>query len=909
MTPLLRTVRALLARRRFERDMREELAAHIEHRADDLAARGIQREDARRQARVEFGALEAYKEQCRDASGFFALRPLHGVGGDLKLAARRLAAAPLFTLFAVLSIAVGVGVTTAAYAVVDAIFWKESGIPNPHDAVVLGTRNVVGADTRWTMSKPDLEDLARAQQSFAAMTASFVITPAIETPAVTEIRSAEGVEATYFDVLGVVPPLGRFLNAEDVRPGAPAVVVLSHDVWRRRFAGDPGILGQAIRLDGHPFQVIGIAPHGFGGLAPAFEGTALWISLPEAERLRFGNRPLTSDPRDRRQLSVFARLKPGVTVDVASAEVAAIGSTLDIRHPLKTATASGKPMRRWMARSVHEVNQFPDSGRRLGALLIGLVALVLVVACTNLANLVLARGTARIQEVAVRRALGASRWRLVREQVAESAIIGLLGGMMAVPALLLMQSALNVEIPIARYAIVSIRPELSLDLAAVAAAALLVALLVFGLEPALSLTRKADVRQELASAAGSVGVPKVTRQRALLRWQVAVSSGFFIIAALTVRYLVTEARHDSGVDLDRIAVAEASFRPQQWEQRRVRTTVDRIMAAVAREPGVESVAVGSGLPFGTTITPVARLSHAFDSGAGTEPLRTTAISVSQDFFRTMGIALTRGRPFDNRDQTGAQPVIVLSESTARQLFGTIEVVGRELSVQMDPASRGYGENPPPKLATIAGVAEDTDTTHFLIGSTSPTIYLPFAQEYASTLAFVARADRPSVALGALRTAARIAAPEVGFERSGTGYTLLAGPHVFLRTLGMVAVVLGIVTLLLAMVGLFGVQSHVMSSRTREIGVRMSLGATSGQIRRLMLKDGYRPVLQGLAMGLFIGIVGRALIQSQTPVPIGIVDRWMLLLVPVPLLLAAFFACWLPAYRASRVDPNVALRHL
>src|SRR5690606_18756142 len=148
--------------------------------------------------------------------------------------------------------------------------------------------------------------------------------------------------------------------------------------------------------------------------------------------------------------------------------------------------------------------------------------------------------------------------------------------------------------------------------------------------------------------AGSVGVPKVTRQRALLRWQVAVSSGFFIIAALTVRYLVIEARHDSGVDLDHIAVAEASFRPQQWVQSRVRTTVDRIMAAVAREPGVESVAVGSGLPFGTTITPVARLSHPFDSGAGTEPLRTTAISVSQDFFRVMGIALTRGRPFDNR---------------------------------------------------------------------------------------------------------------------------------------------------------------------------------------------------------------------------------------------------------------------
>lgn len=177
------------------------------------------------------------------------------------------------------------------------------------------------------------------------------------------------------------------------------------------------------------------------------------------------------------------------------------------------------------------------------------------------------------------------------------------------------------------------------------------------------------------------------------------------------------------------------------------------------------------------------------------------------------------------------------------------------------------------------------------------------------LAFVARAEHPSMALGALRTGARRAAPDVGFERSGTAYALLAGPHVLLRTLGLVAISLGVVTLLLAMVGLFGVQSHVVSHRTREIGVRMSFGASRAQIRAMVLKDGYAPVLQGLAIGLFIGVVGRALIQSQTPVPIGIVDRWMFLLVPIPLLLAAFFACWLPAYRASRVDPNVALRHL
>jgi predicted permease len=901
-------IKSLLSRARFERDMREELSQHVQYRADDLVAGGVPRGEALRQARVEFGAVESWKEECRDAGGFAPRRLLHGFGTDLRLATRRLLATPMFTIFAVLSLAVGVSVTTAAYAVVDAIFWRESGIPNPVNAVVLSSRTLARADPRWTMSKPDYEDLVAAQQSFAAVTSSFVITPAIESPALTEIRPAEGVDARYFEVFGVSPTIGRFLNAGDVKPGAPPVVVIGHGLWRSRFAADPQILQRTVRLDGHPFQVIGVAPEGFQGPLPDPGGSALWVSLPEAERLRFGGRPSTLDPRDRRQLTVFARLRPGVTAEAANAEVNAIGSTLDERQPLKIGIGSAKPARRWTAVSVRELDAMGPAGRRFGGLALGLVALVLVVACTNLANLVLARGTTRSQEIAVRRALGASRWRLVREQLAESTLLGSLGGAAAWLLLLALRPLLDVEIPVSRYWFVSIQPEVSVESVVVTAGALLLAVIVFGLEPALALTRTSDVRQELATTAGSVGVPKVKRQRTLLRWQVAVSSGFFIIAALTVRYLVTEARHDSGMDLDRIAVAEASFRPQQWDEPRARLAIDRILEAAARQPGVEGVAVASGLPFGTVITPSTRLSHPSEPDATRKADSGTAISVSPDFFRATGVAITRGRSFDQRDQRGAPRVIVVSESTARQLFGTSDVVGRHLTVQMDPEARGFGKNPPPAVVTIAGVAQDTDTTHFMLRRGS-TVYLPLAQEYAWMLSFVVRAERSSVALGALQTAARQAAPEVGFERSGAGYTLLAGPHVFLRTLGLVAVSLGIVTLLLAMVGLFGVQSHVVAHRTREIGVRMSFGATAVQIRRMVLKDGYRPVLQGLAIGLFIGIAGRAVIQSQTPIPIGVIDRWMLLVVPVPLLLAAFCACYLPARRASRVDPNVALRHL
>ena len=242
MTPLFRAFRALLSRRRFERDMREELATHIEHRTDDLVASGLSREQARRQARVEFGAVEAYKEQCRDASGFFALRPLHGIGGDLKLAARRLAATPLFTLFAVLSLALGLGVTAAAYSVVSRVAFASSGIPDEERIGVVMT----GWDGRVLnggISVPDFEDVRAAQRSFSGISAAATFYPAVAMPASTDQVRAEAVDGTYFATLGIAPALGRSIDTTDVS-NAHAVVILSDALWRIRFRSDPAIIGR-----------------------------------------------------------------------------------------------------------------------------------------------------------------------------------------------------------------------------------------------------------------------------------------------------------------------------------------------------------------------------------------------------------------------------------------------------------------------------------------------------------------------------------------------------------------------------------------------------------------------------------------------------------------------------------------
>ncbi len=905
MRSLPEFLRSVFSRSRFEQDMREELALHIEHRADDLVAGGRSRDDALRQARLEFGAVEACKERCRDAHGFRAGRIVHGLRGDFRLATRRLTATPLFTAFAVLSLAVGVGVTTAVYSVVDAVLWKELGIDDP-DTVVLVTAPQSGRQSvRSVVSRPDYDDLRAAQTSFSTIAAAQAIFPAVALPATTELVPAEAVDGSYFATLGVRATIGRVIQPSDESPPLP-VVVLGDVLWRTRFRGDPAILGTSIRLSGRPFEVVGVAGRSFSGGIPGPTGPQLWVPLGAAEWV---SRAVPSD-RERPSLTVFGRLPPGATRTAAAAELSMFAAALDRTYPRVPAPEGRPRLRGWSAQTVAELNRQGDGMRRFGLIVIGLVALLLVVACTNLANLALARGTVRQSEFAVRRALGASRWRLVREQCAESLLLAAAGAVAAWFVLQALIVLLNVEVPFAQHWIVSLRPEVNATALVAAASALVLSLVVFGLEPAMQLTRTVDVRRELAASSGSVGAPRKGRQRALLRWQVAISAGFFIIASMCVRYLVAEARHDSGVDIDRMGVARVDFVTQRWDEPRARRALDRVMQHVGGNREIETAAVSTGLPFGTTITPLALLSTPdkpiLPTGSYEDAL---LIAATPGFFRTTGIPMLRGRGFDDRDDAAANPVIVLSESAARRVFGTSDVVGRQLQVKdVFGRSGRTTAGPVPQLVTIVGVARDTDTTHMLMRGGN-VVYRPFAQSFYPSVTVVARAQNPATAARVVRDAIRQADPDLAISVAGTGRMILAGPYVFLRGAGIVALSLGALTLFLAMVGLYGVQSQLVTCRTREIGVRMSCGATAEAIKRLVLKDGYAPVVQGLTIGLGIGIAGRSIIASLTPVPIGVIDPWMLALVPIPPILAGFCACYLPAHRASLVDPIVALRHL
>jgi predicted permease len=826
---------------------------------------------------------------------------MDGLTADFRLAARRLSATPLFTIFAVLSLAVGVGVTTAVYSVVASVFMKDFGFRDPEEIVFV----VAPYESRMmqgSVSLPDFHDMRAAQTTFAGMSASSRINAAVTSSTITELLSVEAVDGAYFSTLGVGAALGRVVLPSD-QASAARVVVLSHRVWRGRFAGDPRVVSQTVRVAGQPFEVVGVAPSSFDGIVSGPFRTDVWIPLgTEPAIVPPGPIRASGSDRDRPRLLVFGRLAPATAPEKASAEIAAIAAGLDRAYPRKgpPARVSERP---WKVRTVAAIAKDDFFVRRFGFTLIALVALVLVVACTNLANLVLARGTNRHQEFAVRCALGAPRWRLVREQCAESVLLALGGAVAACGVFQVLRVVMDVEyrlpLPMGGQVTLAIQPALDGTALAIAVVSLLLSLVVFGIEPAFQLTRLRDLKEALAAGGHTIGNPKTRRQQTLLRWQVAVSAGFFVVATMFVKYSVAEARHDPGVDLAHLGVAVLNFHSQQWDEPRVRRTLERVQAEARKDPVVHAVSVSTGMPFG--LRPLRFLL----SIPGAPPVHgadvsVTGIAATPSIFTTLGVPILRGRGFDERDHAGAAPVTVISEHTARKFFGTVEAVGRTIVLQ-HVRSR--------VTPTVVGVARDTDVGHVL-SETRAFVYLPLAQRYDPYLAVAVRSNGGAeIATRALRDALRRADPDLAVDMIGTGRSTMAGVFVLLRAIGGTAVALGAVTLMLAMAGLFGIQSHIVAHRTREIGVRMSLGASAGQIRRMVLKDGYRPVFEGLVLGLFGGFVGRTIVRSYLEIDVSIIDPWLLFVVPIPPIVAAFCACYLPARRAAAVDPNVALRHL
>jgi predicted permease len=822
---------------------------------------------------------------------------------ELRLSVRRLAATPLFAIFAVLSLAIGVGVTTAVYALVyDAVF--PAGGLRDLDRLfyVMATTTSGRANFTWAIARGDFEELRRSSESVADLAAWTQTARPYVDGAVAEVFSAEAVTTNAFAVAGVPIASGRALQPPDDRPAGTFAMVVSHDFWQRKLGGAADVVGRTVQFGGRPFQIVGVTDRAFKGFGLAHIGANQcgWIPLSALAEL-YASPPAATrlDDHDDDSLSVFGRLRPGASMAAINAAVAVSGERLDLAFPFRTASAGEgrRRPRRWSAMAVSDA--FAAQYSAVGLLaLVSLIGLVVVVACTNLANLMLARGSVRRHEFAVRRALGASRWRLVREQTIESILLAAGGGVLAVIVARLLLYAIAAQVPPGFDFQVPV--ELPSGVLGALGSTVCLTLLVFGLWPALQTTR-ADTRGALAA---DTGVVRWRTKRSLISLQVGVSAVFLFIAALCVESVVSDRNADPGIDIDRLALAMVNFDLHRQDEARARITMDRMLDLARREPSIEVAAITSNMPFEKWTLQASLSTTDKPFKAANEGINTYVVAATPEIFRAFNLSLLKGRLFDAHDDAASGRVVVMSAQAARSVFGTADVVGRQLLLRFYDAQSADAAT-----LTVVGTLQDTDAG--TIGSRrTGVIYLPLTQQYEPTVWLVGRTsgDAPAVS-GTLRSIIRHADPDLAVSLSGTGTYLLGWRYVQVRLLASVAGALAAFALLLSMAGLYGVLSHVVARRTREMGLRLALGATSGRVLRMILADGVRPVLAGLTIALVVGTLGRGVFRAIVARPIAIVDPVALALVPIPLLAAAFVACYLPARRASRVDPNVALRDL
>jgi len=858
-------------------------------------------------SRRAFGAIATMAALGRLAASVLAVfdegHPMLNLGRDFRSAWRRLLATPAFTLFSILTLALGIGATTAIYSAVHAFIGPPPGVADV-DSLVNITHTEGGSVPMFALSYGDFEDLRARQTVFQGLAGWAFFRQAFSANGQADTAFGEAVSGDYFRVLGVPAELGRTIQPADDTSGAPPVVVISHGVWQRMFGGAPDVVGRLIKMNGANVEIVGVTPRIFVGLFNSgLIPSAMWIPMASVPQVAGPGMAMNLDraARDHRWVQIKARLKPGVSLEQARSEVTGIARQLDLAYPIgrdldPRFLAPYETSRPWVVRPTRDVSASGPVTPVAATFMIA-VGLVLLVACTNLANLMLARGSERRAEMAVRLALGASRWRLVRAAVAECVLLAVVGGFAGVGLARWLFVAVTHDFAVGNGATLHLALTLDPAVLAVSAAATLLALVVAGLVPALQSTR-GDLRTALSSGGSQAALPRWRGRRVLISMQVMVSVLLVSVAALCVTQLRSQTRPDTGMDLEHVALAQVDFATQRYEPARTRQVVGAVLEQLAHRPGVVGVAASSGLPIGVG-TPGATV------GAGTLSQSAELLSSTPGIFRTLGVTTVQGRTFDERDGSGAPRVAVVSAWTATRLFGRVDVVGQPLAFRRRQWA-GESERAQQSL-TIIGIVSDTDAGS--VGRRDEAaVYVPLDQQYEGNLVLAVRTDGdPAPLVGGLRQALGAVDREAAITQAGTGLEIAAPSNLFFQLTAAVSGVLGTFALVLALAGLYGVLSHVVARRTREIGLRIALGAVRRDIIRMVVRDGLRPVVSGIVAGLLIGVIVRMMVRPLFVRLLPAVDPFVLTIVPLSMLLAAIVACYLPARRAARVHPNTALR--
>ena len=826
---------------------------------------------------------------------------------DLKLAIRSLSRAPGFTAVAALSLAAAIAANATVFALVDGLLLRPlPQVPEP-GRLVRAYAYADGARSSseyQPLSYPTYAELRGETGSLAGLAAvainSFGIGDALGAGAVAGAATrAWGyvVSGNYFDVLGVRPALGRgFLAQEDHDPAAPPVLVISDGFWRRRFGGDPGIVGRAVLLNGHPVTVVGVAPPGFLGTETIFAAD-VWVPALSYAQAR-GPVVASSllEDRGNRWLFGVGRLAAGATIERATAEMATVARRLGAAFP---ATDRGYSVRLYA-----EADARPEPGlptRFFAAVLLGVAAIVLLVACANVANLVLARAAGRRREVAVRVALGAGRGRLVRQMLTESALLAALGGALGLLLALWASGFLRLLAPPADIPFVLV-PPMSARVLLFATGVTALTVLAFGLAPALSATGS-DVAVTIKGESVIGGGRGRSRSRAaLVVAQLALSTVLLAAAGLFARSLRGAARVDPGFDLRAGLTVPLDLRFVRTDSLRGAAYFRRVVERVGALPGVGSAAIVSPMPLGWSSSDQEVYPQGFAPGADGRGVRVQMAVTGLGYFATMGIPVLDGRDFTRADADpgpGPEPVIV-NQTLARRYWPGESPLGKRLRLD---SLRGAD-------AEVVGVAKDGKYRQ-LGEDPKQQLYRPFPRVWFPSVELVVRArgargDWAPPLFDAVRRELAAIDPAVPLSGMVTidqhlGRAMLP-PRAGAAIVGAVAML----ALVLAAVGLYGLLAYLVAQRTREIGVRIALGARTTDVLRLTVAQGMRLTMLGLGAGVLLALVAtRALagvlygVSASDPLTFG--------LVAALLAAVALVACGVPAWRAARVDPVAALR--
>lgn len=868
-------LRNLIGSRELERGLDEELRFHLDARIADNIKGGMSPAEAREDALRRFGNPSVAKEQTRDADLFPSLDAL---ARDLRCAIRSLRRTPAFTIVAILVLALGIGANTAVFTVVNSVLLRPLPFPDP------GRLFVISFEPREAAvflgpAMADFDYVAfRAHQQQFESTAVYGQNPVTLTGAGEPMRAA-GVVVTpdFLQVLRVNPVLGRGFLPDEGQPGRNNVVLLSDKFWHERFAADRAVIGRGIRLDGIRSTIIGVMPPGFS--FPA--STDLWI--PTANRAEGHNS--FSRP-------VIGRMKPGITLRQAQAAFEALSSSLPIYPDAKRSDYETR---------IDPLHQVIAAKARISLLVFsGAVAFVLLIACANVANLLLIRATSRRHEIAVRAALGASRWRLIRQLLTESLVTSLAGGAAGV---LLAVAVVRPLVALAPAGYLPSANEIGLDFRVLAFAFGLAVVtgLVFGLAPAIEVTRR-DLRQPLSETSRTTTGNRQALRSALVVAEVALALVLLTGAGLLLRSLRHVLSVDPGFDRRDVVTATVDLPDSSYRGAvEMRAFHQRVLAQLGTLPGIEAVGAVDWMPFGDEW---ARGDFQMEPGYHRPPgFDVFKPVVSPGYFAAMGIRLLRGRAFSEHDSAGSPGVIIVSESVARSLWPGENPIGRRISMDEHPA--------PTDWLTVVGVVADVRQAQ-LTDAPSPAIYQPYTQSgstfFLGHMSFVMRTPSSPAALApTVRAIFHRIDPDQPVQSIAAMSDAIAGTIAEPRFLAQVIGAFSLMALLLSAIGLYGVLAFSIAERTREIGIRMAMGASSVAVVRMVLRRTLLLAGTGVLIGSF-GALGVTRVLRTFLFEITPTDPATFIAVAVFLLAVALVAGLLPARRAYSVDPLVALRY-